>query len=170
MYNPEQLRTPGQIVDIPLRISDQALAILRTPPDEPWLSMDPADAKQAGGPPFALAELAPDTYTLAGWQAATYAEGQLLPPHTINPEMVERREVPNSVHLLLGATSLQRLEASRRDMDGYCPRLFGIVQFGDAWRMGGDALADYIEDHGVRSHYSSQLDENGYSIIGEDQN
>lgn len=125
-------------------------------------------------PEIALIELAPDVYTLGGEtleDLATALGSPLLPPEQLDVEVAKDIACDyTSRPLLLGKYSLQALTQPRWVMDGYCPPQFGLTNFGESWRMGGDLIADYLESRGAPVLRGSHLDSNGNDIQCDDHN
>lgn len=156
--NPEQ----QTYVTLPLRIGTVGLSHLRAT-KEAMLGED--------APEIALVEIDHGVFTLGG-EAVRWAIGgdhpaDLLDPEAIDPGQVEHSTVDDSVTLVLGQDTFHAVRAYPWIMDTSNAPKVALVQFGPVYRLGGDTVADYVEERGARAVWGSDIDPEGYDARGE---
>jgi len=157
---------PGEIIGVPLLIGARALEALRITPQE---------MAEQGDPEVVLVELSGDDniFALGGWDMERYAihRGATLPKPQDIVDSVDvhtlRSKVPSTVGLAITRLALARLRVETYDFDMPIPPRFSITQFGLAYRLGGDMIADFVERKGARAVWGSNLDSRGHDNTGE---
>lgn len=150
-----------ETVALALRIGKTALEVLRVPLEA---------MNQPDPPSVALIEVGTDAFTLGGRELERLARIRgvsLLSPDEVDVAVDVSKRPPDTVKLLLGQSSFDTFRTTPEVMNSYCPPAFGLANFGDAYRLAGDVIADFVEAHGGHTIRGNELDPQGHNNAGE---